>query len=146
MDENRWLITVGSGILILISLVGTFSLGVYVGRHGLSQDGLRYQPGNLAQPQPAGRSQILPKGDPDVVGLIRALSPQGLQLATKEGPKWTEIDEDTQIINPQGRILKLTDLNLGAFVAVYGEFSPGNGQRLLATHIVQLPPLSPDQP
>ncbi len=149
MDENRWLLISGAVILILISLVGTFSLGVYVGRHGLSQEGLRYQPSQpdkIPQPNTGARPPGLPDGDPDVIGAIRALSPQGLQLATKDGPRIVEVDDVTQIIDPQGQSLSLLDLRLGDIIAVFGEFSVGNGERLLASSIVRLPPRAPDEP
>ena len=149
MVENRWQIVVGAVMLLLILLVGTFSLGVYVGRHGLSQEGLRYQPApprGITEPKPAERAKDLPAGNPDVVGRIRALAPQNIQIATKDRPRWVEVDDSTRVHEANGQSLDLTDLRLGDVVAVFGDFSPGDGSRLLATHIVRLPPKPPEIP
>jgi len=149
MVENRWQIIIGAVMLLLIMLTGAFSLGVYIGRHGLSQEGLRYQPdqpGGMPEPQSADRPHNLPSGDPDLIGLIRTLSPQGIQLATQEGPRLVEVDDATHVQDTEGRSLKLPDLRLGDIVAVFGDFTPGDGRRLLATHVVRLPPRQPAQP
>lgn len=149
MAENRWQIVIGAVMLMLILLIGSFSLGIYVGRHGLSQGGLRYQPalpGDTHEPKSAGRAEDLPIGNPDVIGRIRALAPRGIQIATQEGPRLVEVNDPTRVLDAKGKSLKLTDLSLGDIVAVFGEFSSRDGQRLLATHIVRIPPKLPEQP
>lgn len=149
MVENRWQTIIGAVMLLLIMLTGAFSLGVYIGRHGLSQEGLRYQPaqpGGMPEPQSADRPHNLPPGDPDLIGLIRDISPQGIQLTTQEGPRLLETDDATRVLDTEGRLLKLADLRLGDIVAVFGDFTPGDGRHLLATHIVRLPPRQPPQP
>ncbi len=57
-----------------------------------------------------------------------------------------EVDDATHVQDTEGRSLKLTDLCLGDIVAVFGDFTPGDGRRLLATHVVRLPPRQPAQP
>jgi hypothetical protein len=149
MAENRWQIVVGAAMLLLILIIGSFSLGMYVGRHGLSQGGLRYQPappGDTQEPKSAGRAEDLPIGNPDVIGRIRALAPRGIQIATQEGPRLVEVNDSTRVHDANGKPLNLIDLSLGDIVAVFGEFSPRDGQLLLATHIVRLPPKPPEQP
>ena len=149
MVENRWQIIIGAVMLLLMLLTGAFSLGVYIGRHGLSQEGLRYQPdqpGGMPEPLPADRPRNLQLGEPDLIGLIRDISPQGIQLATQEGPKLLETNDATQVFDTDGQPLKLADLRLGDVVAVFGDFIPGDGRHLLATHIVRLPSRQPPQP
>ena len=149
MAENRWQIIIGAVMLLLILLTGAFSLGVDIGRHGLRQEGLHYQPsqpGDKLEPLPADRPWNLQLGEPDLIGLIRVISPQGIQLATQEGPRLLEADEATRVLDTEGQLLKLADLHLGDIVAVFGDFTPGDGRHLLATHIVRLPPRQPPQP
>jgi hypothetical protein len=148
MAENRWQIILGAVVLLVILLTGAFSLGIYVGRHGWGDDGLRYQP---AGPEggpgaPPDNPQDFAVNPPDLVGRIRALSQLGIQLATQVGPRIVEVSENTRVEDKDGTPLKLTNLRLGDLVAVYGEFTPGNGQRLVASQIVRLPEREPQQP
>ncbi len=142
MAANRKLIIAGGVILIVVLLVGAFSLGVYIGRYGVSADGLHYQAASGA-PQ-IDRSRLtrpagIPDGEPDITGMIRGGSRDGIQLATQQGPKWIEIDANTSIMEISGSELKVTDLHPRDLVAVFGEFSVDDGSTLLATHIVRLP-------
>jgi len=149
MVENRWQIIIGAVMLLLILLTGAFSLGVYIGRHGLSPEGLRYQPSQpdgMPEPLPADRRWNLQFGEPDLIGLIRDISPQGIQLATQEGPRLLETNDATRVFDTVGQLLKLADLRLGDIVAVFGDFTPGDGRHLLAAHIVRIPPRQPPQP
>jgi hypothetical protein len=153
MAENRWLIVTGAVVLVLMLLIGAFSLGVYVGRHGLSPEGLRYQTVQPAAPAlgepgggPAELPQGLPAGPPDGTGRIRGRSAAGIELATQEGPRLVEVDQSTQVTDMQGTSLTLADLQRGDIVAVYGRIAFGDGQRLIATLIVRLPPRLPTQP
>jgi hypothetical protein len=45
-----------------------------------------------------------------------------------------------------GSSLTLADLHLGDLLAIYGEITPGDGQRFLAERILRLPPREPNQP
>jgi hypothetical protein len=153
MVENRWLIVTGAVVLVLMLLIGAFSLGVYIGRHGLSPEGLRYQPAQPAVPAPVGPGggpaelpQGLPAGPPDATGRIRGRSAQGIELATQDGPRLVEVDQNTQVMDMQGTSLTLADLQRGDIVAVYGRIATGDGRRLIATLIMRLPPSPPAQP
>jgi hypothetical protein len=148
MAENRWQIILGAAVLLVILLTGAFSLGIYVGRHGWGDDGLRYQPvGPEGGPgAPPGSPQDFAVNPPDLVGRIRALSQLGIQLATQDGPRIVEVSENTRVEDKDGTPQKLTNLRLGDLVAVFGEFTPGNGQRLVASQIVRLPERLPQQP
>ncbi|HEY47812.1 MAG: hypothetical protein AMJ88_01715 [Anaerolineae bacterium SM23_ 63] len=148
MVENRWQIILGAVVLLVILLTGAFSLGIYVGRHGWGEDGLRYQPAGPegGQGAPPGDPQDFVVNHPDLVGRIRALSQLGIQLATQDGPRIIELSKNTLVEDEIGAPLKLTDLRLGDLIAVFGDFTPGDGQRLVASQIVRLPERKPQQP
>ncbi|UCF59864.1 MAG: hypothetical protein JSV37_08855 [Anaerolineaceae bacterium] len=146
MAENRWQIILGAVVLLVILLTAAFSLGIYVGRHGWGEEGLRYQPPGPEGGPGAAPGQDFAANPPDLVGRIRALSQLGIQLATQDGPRIVEVSENTRVEDKDGTPLKLTDLRLGDLVAVFGEFTPGNGQRLVASQIVRLPERAPQQP
>ncbi len=142
MVTNRKLIFAGGVVLVLVLIIGAFSLGVYIGRYGVSSQGLHYQTaGGVPQ---IDRSQLtrpegIPEGEPDVVGLVRGGTRDGIQLATKQGPKWIEVDANTSVLEISGGELGLKDLRPRDLVAVFGEFSVDDGSTLLATYIVRLP-------
>jgi hypothetical protein len=134
-------------------LAGTFSLGVYIGRHGLSREGLRYQapaqgiqqiPQQDGDPKP--RPDGIPEGPPDLLGRLRRGSKEGLELATEKGIRFVAIDEDTKLVDELGTPLTGTDLQVGDILAIFGEYSVNEGQQLLASVIVRLPERSPPQP
>jgi hypothetical protein len=149
MAENRWQIVIGAVVLLLMLLIGTFSLGVYIGRHGLSRDGLRYQPAQQVKPQgidPADRPPGIPQGEPDLVGKLRSGSRKGIELATQNGIRFVTIDENTRLLNDRGEALESTDLRAGDILAIFGEFSANEGQQLHANVIVRVPEKQPPQP
>lgn len=141
MVANRGLIILGAGLIALTLICGSCSVGVYVGRHGLSAEGLRLAPNVPNQPAAgdgAVRPPGLPMGDPDVIGLIRTGSVDGIELATREGPREIQFDQNTVLFEPGGRVLTLRDLRPGDVLAVYGERSAGTTDKLLATYILRI--------
>jgi hypothetical protein len=146
MAENRWQIILGAGVLLLMLLAGTFSIGVYIGRHGLSRDGLRYQPSQIDNPQvlqPVERPSGIPEGEPKLTGRLRSASRQGIVLATQNGIRFVTIDEETKLLNGRGEALQRSDFNSGDILAIYGQFSINEGNQLLAEVIVRLPQQQP---
>ena len=146
MVENRWQIILGAVVLLVILMTGAFSLGIYIGRHGWGEDGLRYQPAGPEGGPGLDGPRDFAVNPPDLVGRIRALSQLGIQLATQDGPRIIEESENTRVEDKDGTPLKLADLRLGDLIAVFGEFTPGNGRRLAASQIVRLPEREPQQP
>jgi len=153
MAENRWQIIVGAAVLLLMLLAGTFSLGIYIGRHGLSRDGLRYQPAAQGNPQllpqgqnPQNRPAGIPQGEPDLIGRLRKGSRNGIELATENGIRFVAIDKDTKFVDEAGDTIQGTDLQAGDILAIFGEFSVNEGQQLLASIILRLPEGSSPQP
>ena len=143
MAENRWQIIIGAGVLLLMLLAGSFSLGVYFGRHGLSQEGLQYQPAQQnpqappperePQNQPAG----IPEGKPNLLGRLRQVTPKGIELATENGIRFVAIDEETKFLDNAGNPLSGSDLKPGDILVIFGDFSMNEGQQLLAFTIVR---------
>ena len=149
MAENRWQIAIGAVVLMLMLLIGTFSLGIYIGRHGLSREGLRYQPAQQVNPQgidPANHPPSIPQGEPDLIGRLRSGSQRGIELATRNGVRFAAIDENTKLLNQRGEALERTDIRAGDILAIYGEFNINEGQQLLANVIVRIPDQQPLQP
>ena len=153
MAENRWQIILGAAVLLLMLLAGTFSLGIYIGRHGLSREGLQYQPAAQGNQQVLPRDQVaknrppgVPQGQPDLIGRLRKGSRNVVELATENGIRFVAIDIDTKLLDEEGNPLQGTDLQAGDILAIFGEFSANEGQQLLASVILRLPERSPPQP
>jgi hypothetical protein len=165
MKENKGFAICGAILLGVMLLAAAFSLGIYVGRYGLTREGLSYagpgggMPGGpMQQPQggqplpgqgaPQGRGpqapQPLPPGldsPPQLIGRILTISPDGLDLATQDGPRPILLTEDTILEDHEGNELTLADLAREDVVGVFGELSGGGaGRTLTATRIVVLPP------
>jgi len=164
MAANRWKIislSVGGALLLLMLLASTFSLGVYVGEHGWTRDGLSYSgPGGMgnANNRPAqggippggpalpGAQQTphppasLPSGRPNLTGRILRIQPQSIQVTSSTGPRLIMLTADTRFLEQDGRAISLLDLQKGDVVAVYGLFTGGDGGELRADFIVRLPP------
>ncbi|MBN2084340.1 MAG: hypothetical protein JW748_03885 [Anaerolineales bacterium] len=163
MAANRWKIislSVGGALLLLMLLASSFSLGVYVGEHGWTRDGLSYSgpvgkdnangrpaqggdspggpvlPGARQTPQPP---VSLPPGRPNLTGRILHIQPQSLQVASSTGPHRIVLTPETRFLEQDGRAITLLDLQKGDVVAVYGLFTGGDGGELRADFIVRLP-------
>jgi hypothetical protein len=158
--KRAWVIG-GVVLLELMLLVAVFALGVYFGRYGPTREGLVYAgpggararpaqqqqrqeerpEGQQRQVQPGGLPQLPPglTEPPQLIGRVRNISPERLDLATADGPRPVLIDEQTTCRDYQGIKLNLRRLRQGMVVAVYGERSP-DGRSLIASEIVVLPP------
>jgi hypothetical protein len=146
-----WLLAAGAITIVVLLLIAAFSLGVYVGEHGWTREGLTLhgpggQPG-LAPPlqDGPGAPPPLPGGGrpPDLVGGVRRVLQGTLLLATPDGPRTVEVDGGTEVETRQGDARSLDDLRPGQSVAVYG-YRSGDGQTLVAELIVLLP--APEKP
>lgn len=149
MVANRGLIVLGAVLIALILICGSCSVGVYVGRYGLSAQGLRLAPNIPNQPVMGAdnvRPPRFPTGDPDVIGLLRTGSQDGLVLATREGLREIQFNQQTIILETGGRILRLHDLRPGDILAVYGEWNANKTDQLVATTIIRIQSIPPNQP
>jgi hypothetical protein len=150
-----WLLAVGAVIIVGMLLIAAFSLGVYVGEHGWTRQGLTLQgPGAQPGPQPGADRppQVgpdapppLPGGGrpPDLVGGIRRVMEGTLLMATSDGPRTVELDEATQVETHEGDPRSLDDLQRGQGVAIFG-YRGGDGRALVAELVVLLP--APEKP
>jgi hypothetical protein len=163
MTEKKGLSICGAILLGLMLLAAVFSLGVYVGRYGLTREGLSYAgpggggPGQFPGGQPPGQGipqqpgqqagpnapQALPPGldsPPRLIGRIINISPSGLDLATPDGLRPVLLTEETVIEDHEGNELTLAELRRDNVVGVYGELTGGGaGRTLTATRVVVLP-------
>ena len=144
--ERKLLLGGGILLLFLIHIVAAFAAGVYVGRHGLTREGLTLQgplrnqnpaqPGTRpgAQNQPAAPNM---PGEPTVIGRIRRVDDQTLDLATREGPRQVMLDAETRYRDQAGELLGREVLAEGDIVAVFGIY-PADGRQLHADLIVPI--------
>jgi hypothetical protein len=141
MAQCRWLIGIGAVIVVGMLLCGAFSLGIYVGKYGFSAQGIgaASQAGGLPQARPAA-------GQPDLVGMIRRVAPDSLEVATRQGPRWVDLGADTQFVDERGVALSADDFHPGDLVALFGELHATEGRIFLAHLVVRLPPQAPAQP
>jgi len=136
---------IGLGIVLLgtMMLIGAFSLGVYVGAHGWTREGLRLQ-GPAPPPQPpAGQGMpALPRDRNVLYGRIRHLSGESITLDTPEGPRTVSVSNETRVRwkDDEEREGTLQDLRFGMTVAVWGRFDPDI--RMLRAEIVLIFPTS----
>jgi hypothetical protein len=169
MAANRWkviTVSVGGAVLLLMLLAASFSLGVYVGEHGWTRDGLSYSvPGGKAGPNnppaqggplpggalPGGPAQAqtpqqplapagLPPGRPNLTGRIIRISPQKIEVAAPDGMRVVILTDQTRFLDQDGASIALKDLQKGDVIAVYGLPAAGDGGGLRAEFIVRLPP------
>lgn len=156
---HKVLIGVGAFILVGMIAVGSFCLGVYVGEHGWTRQGLTLA-GPGAPPPPQGRPQM-PGGPPDLQGIIQGLAGGTITLRTPQGLRTVLVNDDKRSrgselrpgqeigqrerLSEETRVMKgdreahLSDLRQGMGVAVFGDFRDG-GRTLVARLIVILPP------
>ncbi|MBN1315245.1 MAG: hypothetical protein JXA42_07250 [Anaerolineales bacterium] len=143
--QRKVMITGGVVLLFLVGITAAFSVGVYIGRYGLTRDGLTLRgPGNLrqdaaAQVQQAQRTQqnqpaVELPGKPQVIGRIRRIHPDGLGLATADGPRLVLVDEETRYRDESGAFIERDELQEGFILAIFA--SPNGRQELRADLVV----------
>lgn len=144
---RKLLVGTGAAIIVGMLLIAAFALGVYVGEHGWTREGLALEgpggdPGRLPQPgtRTPGDRPPLPGGgrSPDVVGRVREILDGSLLLATPDGPRTVELGEHTRVETREGDVRSLDDLGRGQVVAIFGQRN-GDGKALVADLVVLLP-------
>jgi hypothetical protein len=143
MTTRRKLLYAGGvTLLFLFHIIAAFALGVYVGRYGMTRDGLTIQgPRNVGQPAVQGPDQpgqVTLPGEPTAVGRVRQVGRSTLDLATREGPRQVMLSAETEYRDQTGETITWDNLSEGQIVAVFGVFGNG-GQQLQAALIVVLP-------
>jgi hypothetical protein len=144
MAKSRWLILPGAVVILGMLCIAIFSLAVYVGKHGLSPDGLQYQaprtngaqlPGDAL---PAGLTGLPPR-TPEAAGIIRRITRTHVELATREGPRTILLSEAVEVRLEDGRAGSRDNMKVGDLIAVFGQWTAGAARELEAEVIVRLP-------
>ena len=141
---NRWLIIVGMVVIVGMLVIAAFSVGVYVGEHGWTSGGLRYQPRGHSPPKgdsPPARPGIpgLPPGPPQIIGRLQVKSSKTILLDTRNGPRHIALTPETRFMNSAGDDLNLEDLQIGDILGVFGRYDPAAGV-FQAEIVLRLPP------
>ena len=144
---RKWLLGIGIGLLGTMLLIASFSMGVFVGERGMTQEklqpagpgGVPAAPQQPAQPVPPDKPQ---EGDqvPVLRGIVRRLSRDLITIETKDGTKMVQVSSDTAVrLTENGeREGSLEDVKPGVGVAVIGRMDP-DARMLRADTIVVFP-------
>ena len=148
MAKNRWGIIIGGVLLIVMLMLGSFSIGVYLGRLGRNQEALAAAPPPIPPQNPLQEKvgDDIQINNPDLVGRLKFVGKDGIQITTEQGNKFIIVDEDTRVWNWSGETLQLRDLGRYDILAVYGDFIQDDGRQLRAELIVRLPHRQPTNP
>ncbi len=147
--SQKLLIAGGAFIIVAVMTIGAFSMGIYVGKRGWTAappsitgagkapppQGQKQQPGK----QPPAPQEPLPKGKPDLIGLVQSVAGRSVTIKTGEGPRLVLLSDGTRVRWHDDREASLADLRRNVGVAVFGQFSD-DGRTLVANLIVILPP------
>ncbi len=155
--SQKLLISFGAFIIVAVMVIGAFSMGIYVGERGWTAappsivgagraqppQGQRVEPDKQppapAEPLPKGTVLSLPKGKPDLIGLVQSVARRSVTIKTGEGPRLVLVNDETRVRWHDDREATLADLRRNMAVAVFGQFGDA-GRTLTASVIVILPP------
>ena len=147
--SRKLLIALGAFIIIAVMTIGAFSMGIYVGERGWSAKPPSITGTGKAQPpqvqkvepdkQPVATREPLPKGKPDLIGVVRSVTRRSVTIRTGEGPRLVLVSDVTRVRWHDDREASLADLRRNVPVAVFGQFGD-DGRTLTASVIVILPP------
>ena len=155
--SQKLLISFGAFIIVAIMVIGAFSMGIYVGEKGWTAEppsitgagkapppqGQRMEPDKQppapAEPLPKGSVLSLPKGKPDLIGLVQSVARGSVTIKTSEGTRLVLVSDETRVGWHDNREASLADLQRNMPVAVFGDFGD-DGRTLTASVIVILPP------
>ena len=156
-NSQKLLISFGAFIIVAIMVIGAFSMGIYVGERGWTAappsiagagraqppQGQKVEPDKRlpapAGPLPKGTVLSLPKGKPDLIGLVQSVAGRSVTIKTGEGPRLVLLSDETRVRRHDDREASLADLRRNMPVAVFGQFGD-DGRTLVAELIVILPP------
>ena len=147
--SQKLLISFGAFIIVAVMVIGAFSMGMYVGERGWTAEPPSIAGAGRAQP-PQGQkvepdkqlpalAEPLPKGKPDLIGLVQSLERRSVMIRTGEGPRLVLVSDETRVRWHDDREASLADLRRNVGVAVFGDFGD-DGRTLMANVIVILPP------
>ena len=155
MAKNHWTLLLGLIIITGILVTAAFSLGLYVGKRGLIEQGIQQginqprqtvnnqQPAqnlpdqNAAQAHDNQSAQIRQE-QPDLTGRFVNFSDNLLVLNTPNGMRQVILSEDTLLISPEKGELSWEDISRGDTLAIFGSLNE-NTRQLEAVRIILLP-------
>ena len=163
--SQKLLISFGALIILAVMVIGAFSMGIYVGERGWTAgspsiagpgkaqppQGQKVEPGKQPvaprEPLPKGTvlsgstelAEVLPKGKPDLIGLVQSVARRSVTIKTGEGPRLVLVSDETRVRWHDDREAILANLRRNMPVAVFGQFGD-DGRTLTASVIVILPP------
>jgi len=147
--SQKLLIGGGAFIIVAVMTIGAFSMGIYVGERGWTANppsitgagkapppqGPKQEPGK----QPPAPREPLPKGKPDLIGVVQGVARKSVTIKTGEGPRLVLVSDETRVRWHDDREATLADLRRNMPIAVFGQFGD-DGRTLMASVIVILPP------
>jgi hypothetical protein len=146
---QKLLIGGGAFIIVAVMTIGAFSMGMYVGERGWTAEPPSIAGAGKAQPpqgqkvepdkQPVPTREPLPKGKPDLIGVVQSVARRSVTIRTDEGPRLVLIGDETRVRWHDDREAPPADLRRNVGVAVFGDFGD-DGRTLVASVIVILPP------
>jgi len=140
--DRKLLIGAGALLLVLMSSIIAFSVGVYVGVKGWgTQPALIGQRTNQPDPLQNGQPQdrALPQERPALTGLLMNGNRSMIALRTKEGVRQVAIEKELVITRWDGETVTPGDLERGMALALFGKFDEDE-KTLRVNRIVVLPP------
>jgi hypothetical protein len=142
--SQKLLIGFGAFIIVAVMTIGAFSMGMYVGERGWTAEPPSIMNPGGQQPvqgnqQPVAPQEPLPKGKPDLTGVVLSVAGRNVTIKTGEGPRLVLVSDETRVRWHDDREATLADLRRNLGVAVFGDFSD-DGRTLTASVIVILPP------
>ncbi|MFN2226647.1 MAG: hypothetical protein ACK2UY_10075 [Anaerolineae bacterium] len=159
--ERTVLIATGTALIVVVVAIAAFSLGVYVGVHGLTEEapavagqrpataaqvGVQADPGPV-QPEPAAGAAQPARPQPQLIGRVRSRSGATITLETSEGPRLFQLGPNVQVsqaVEGQPEVpASLDQVQPGRHLAVFGQFVADGGGRLIARRLVLLPQVQP---
>ena len=142
--SEKLLIAGGAFIIVAVMVIGAFSIGVYVGKRGWTAGPPSVMgPGGPPPPQggqpPAAPRESLPKGKPDLIGVVQSITRRSVTIRTGEGSRLVLVGDETRVRWHDNGEARLADLRRNMPVAVFGQFGD-DGRTLTASLIVILLP------
>ena len=147
--SQKILISFGAFIIVAVMVIGAFSMGIYVGERGWTAAPPSITGAGKAQPpqgqrvepdkQPPAPAEPLPKGKPDLIGLVQSVARGSVTIKTGEGTRLVLVSDETRVRWHDDREARLAGLRRNMPVAVFGQFGD-DGRTLMAKLIVILPP------
>ena len=147
--SQKLLIIFGAFVIVAVMTIGAFSMGMYVGERGWSAarpsiTGAGKAPPPQGQKQESGKQpptaeEPLPKGKPDLIGVVQSVTERSVTIRTGQGQRLVLVSDQTRVRWHDDREAALADLRRSMGVAVFGDFGD-DGRTLTASVIVILPP------